>query len=440
MKTKAILSVCLSALFFVSTKAADLYVNNSGQSGTYTTIQTALNVASSGDRIFVSPYGVYTEDLTISKSITIASSLSGSNVVLNGDITFWPEANDKITIIGVNGVGCNLTNNTITATVNSKAIINFISCYFTSPVNLSHDAIIVNSSFSSFQNLTITYGNTIANQITGTLEYKDGPNTVLNDTNLVIANRIQNSVVFRNDDYYYRISNNKMASLSVYAAVFNSTTENFITNNWFAWARNSTTTGISFVYLNTTDNYSNVVVTGNVMHAINLRGGGYRYNRYLISFSSSAAMTVSSVNSPRVFYNLLLGSKATGDYDYLNLVTHSSVINSVSLTSGYNSLINSRSDLNGFLSGSTLFSFAYPTPDNKNAISNLHQIKDRNSPTTEFHDIDLTRGDIGPWGGPFTWDNYWYGSEESRVINLNLPSEIWPGQTVNLKAEAVHTN
>ena len=25
-------------------------------------------------------------------------------------------------------------------------------------------------------------------------------------------------------------------------------------------------------------------------------------------------------------------------------------------------------------------------------------------------------------------------------VDLNLPSEIWPGQTVNLKAEAVHTN
>ena len=70
--------------------------------------------------------------------------------------------------------------------------------------------------------------------------------------------------------------------------------------------------------------------------------------------------------------------------------------------------------------------------------------KDLGSPASNFTDLDLTRNDIGILGGSHSWLNYWYNDTVATgkaVIRwVDLPSEIWPGQTVNLKAEAVHTN
>jgi len=423
--------------------AADLYVNNSGQSGTYTSIQSALNVASSGDRIFVSPYGVYSENLTISKSITIAPSVSGSNIVLNGTITFWPEANDEINLIGVNGLGCALTTNTITATVNSKAIINVISCVFNTSVNLAHSAIIVNSSFSTFQNFNLTYGNTIGCTVIGTLTYNDGPNLVLNDTNLIVANKIESRLQYGNDDYFYRISNNKVRyGINISRAVYNSNIKNYITNNWINQDNNAQNSndGITFWFQNTSDNFSNVIVIGNVNHVINYASTSNQYGAQMFYFSGPTGTIVSSSNSPIMFYNLLLYSQVTGGGS-LSLIRQSSNVTG-SFTQGYNYAYNDGTDLNGYLTIGTngRFEFKHLGPNDKQKISLSNYFTDKNSPSTEYQDLDLSRGDLGVWGGPYSWDNYWYESGRSRILHINLPSEIWPGQTVNLKAEAVHTN
>ena len=422
--------------------AADLYVNNSGQSGTYTSIQTALNVASSGDRIFVSPYGVYSEDLTISKSITIAPSVSGSNIVLNGTITFWPEANDEINLIGVNGLGCALTTNTITATVNSKAIINVISCVFSTSMNLANSAIIVNSSFSTFQSFTLTYGNTIGCTVIGNLVYNDGPNLVLNDTNLIIANKIESRLIYQNDDYFYRISNNKVRyGININRAVYNSNIKNYITNNWINQDNNASgsSDGITFWFQNTSDNFSNVIVIGNVNHVIN-HVSTSSYTAHIFYFSGPTGTIVSSSNSPVMFYNLLLYSQVTGNGS-LNIIRQSSNVTG-SFTQGYNYAYNDGTDLNGYLTieNTGRFGFKHLGPDDKQKISLSNYFSDKNSPSTEYQDLDLSPGDLGVWGGPYSWDNYWYESGRSRILHIDLPSEIWPGQTVNLKAEAVHTN
>jgi hypothetical protein len=63
----------ISSLFFSLTlNAADLYVNNSGQAGTYTTVSAAVAAAAANDRIFVSPYANYIENIVITQNLTKA--------------------------------------------------------------------------------------------------------------------------------------------------------------------------------------------------------------------------------------------------------------------------------------------------------------------------------------------------------------------------------
>ena len=57
----------------------------------------------------------------------------------------------------------------------------------------------------------------------------------------------------------------------------------------------------------------------------------------------------------------------------------------------------------------------------------------------EYYDIDMTRNDMGTYGGPNSWDNFHNSANgKARIFNLDVPSEVWMGQTPNLKADAVH--
>lgn len=452
MKTKAILSVCLSVLFFVSTKAADLYVNNSGQSGTYTTIQTALNVASSGDRIFVSPYGVYSEDLTISKSVLITSTIANLNIVVNGNITFWPFANDVIELVGINAQGASLTSNTISATVNTKAKIILTNCQYSSDVSLNHDAIevyVLKSKISG--NLRLKYGKVVGNNIGGSLRISDGPNTLVGDTTLIVANDLTGYIEYGNNDNYYRISNNISSRIVINIPVYNTNIDCFITNNYTRsinqYNVGLSSSGITFAYRLASDNYSNVQVIGNIHHGYNTDGNPSGEDAYLVYYSVTASSSLTSLSSnitPLVFYNILLRQENNGSYNingglYYSPSSHSTRSNYnkniyISYSLGSWNLFNSS---NTAVSSTSKLSLALGAAD----FNNLSFIKDSNTPTTDYYDIDLTRGNIGPWGGPYSAENYWNsGVGNTRIIDLNIPSEIWPGQTVNLKAEAVHTN
>ena len=125
----------LSSLLFVTNYATDIYVNSSGQAGTYTTIAAAISAASAGDRIYISPYGLYVEDLTVAKSLTFASSVSGVNFNVLGSFAVTADAGMDVRIIG--GIFSSTLNATTnTATQNNMTDIYVIDSEFSS-INLN---------------------------------------------------------------------------------------------------------------------------------------------------------------------------------------------------------------------------------------------------------------------------------------------------------------
>ena len=89
--------------FFVSYNlyATDIYVNSSGQSGSYTTLAGALAAASNGDRILVSNVITLTENDTIDKSVTISSTSQGNFFEFIGDLYIKANSGLEIRIIGI---------------------------------------------------------------------------------------------------------------------------------------------------------------------------------------------------------------------------------------------------------------------------------------------------------------------------------------------------
>ena len=65
---------------------------------------------------------------------------------------------------------------------------------------------------------------------------------------------------------------------------------------------------------------------------------------------------------------------------------------------------------------------------------------DKGLPALQFYDIDMTRNDLGTFGGPKSIDNYRVsGTGNARIYDLDIPFEIWPGQTPQVNAKAAHT-
>ena len=65
---------------------------------------------------------------------------------------------------------------------------------------------------------------------------------------------------------------------------------------------------------------------------------------------------------------------------------------------------------------------------------------DKGSTALQYYDIDMTRNDLGTFGGPHSIDNYLeVGTGNARIYDLDMPFEIWSGQTPQVKAKAAHT-
>ena len=166
MKNYIILfKILLISLFTTySIKAADIIVNSSGISGTYTTISAAISAASSGDIIIVSAKSIpYIETLNIDKSLTIRPFAENTYIAYEGDINITVDAVSELTLIGFQS---NILNSSIAisnifsvfndTTRNSLTTINIIDSKF-NDVHLNQVKTSTYLSYSSFPDVYITH-------------------------------------------------------------------------------------------------------------------------------------------------------------------------------------------------------------------------------------------------------------------------------------------
>jgi hypothetical protein len=435
---KLLLTLALAVGAINSGFAADLYVNNSGQSGTYTTIQAAINAASTGDNIYVSPLNSYQESLSITKSIRIASSVSGSRIIVTQDIKISPLANILVELIGIEGTDVLLDTQTSTLGINSRGKAIITDCSF-HDVNLDTDYLtlwIVRCTLSG--TLTGRHGKVIGNTISEEIIIKDEPNIGIGDSIIIKANQVDKGISTATNDYSLIIQNNKTTFISVFNWLYGSQVNCLISNNTITATSIITSTQSGYYTYNDTDNkngyrihiaststnLSNVSITNNALicpKTVPTTGAGSNRYRYWYRFIGTSGSTV-TVN-PDVSYNL------DGQTQSSNTSYHIVYKGNSTYATGIYTLIEESNVVN---------------PLDETSVTNyLHAFKDLGSPSPKFQDIDLTRSGIGHLCGDNSWEMY-HGTNSvsgaAYIIGLDLPSEIWPGQTVDLKAEAVHTN
>ena len=181
--------------------------------------------------------------------------------------------------------------------------------------------------------------------------------------------------------------------------IFNNT---FVsTNSYVAYGNN--------LYFENNHDYSNVNVFNNYfVHNAIANYNSSTYNKHI------GGSSLSTNNQPMVLYNVFVSNYGTNGGVYWNT-----------------NLSNTNHNQAVTFTGNTYSSSTGKVTAGKGINEGNNGI--------EFYDIDMTRNDVGTYGGPYSWDNFHNtATGKARVYNLDVPFELWMGQTPSLKADAVH--
>jgi len=392
MKNLYLFLVCFYA---VNVQAIDIHVNNSGQANSYSSVSAALSASNNGDRIFISPYQIYVEDLIIDKSLTISSAVIGNDFEIGGKVTVNAFPNMDLRIVG--GVfSDSLVANTGTATLNNMADIYLVESFFNREIIFndyvkSHLLFLIGGS----SNIFIKHGEIIGCNISNrTINISDGPIYNIGDTIKIIGNRIK-AISYDNDDNYFNFYNN---------IISNGTGNYNCCNRAINIAK--------FIY---NQNFENLIIN-NEIKACSSFGSSSWY------CSTSGIVTIVSQNAD-------------------NIILKNNIIRPASFSNNFNGL--EFDDQNQFSKPKSFFNFYNGSFDAELVIGNQYGLpnSDEGDPSIEYYDLDLTRNDIGPYGGPYSLENFFptdSANGRARIYNLNIPSEIWSGN-ISVQSKGVHT-
>ena len=409
--------------------ASILLVKEYGVNNTYTGIQVALNAAANNDTIVVydKPSGQnWIENITIDKNIWLMHPVDTVRFKLFGSITIVPKAGMDLYLVGYD-----LQNNQIvttttgaTATATNRAKITVSNCQNITDINLNQDwidaRIFYNTNNITGQ-VTFRHGFAIGNVSTTNGIYVEQESTTFsqNDSVLIIGNKVR-----------WCYFSSKEAGLIANNYFLN---DNFSVNSW--WSPGVCALGIGYhnpnanailgIYNNTiinagasgngsvrmalavnnNFNNANIKIVNNIIYSGHQSGGTAAYALWYLNTSGTPFISHNSI-----FYYASVGGGGTTNYSTNNELNYM----------GYN--------FNGYGSIDTW----------GRASSGNTLLIDKGNYLGEYYDINLTRNDIGTYGGPYSIDNYINTSNsKAGVLYINMPHTLTNiNQLINVKASA----
>ena len=477
---KKAFSLFAFALFTCTIFSQDLIVNGSGLPNTYGTISSAVEAASPGDQILVSnqsfPY--FEDTLFINKDVTIMPFSDVAYINFTGDIKIELDDISNVTLIGFDSKDTEVHSVFNDTTRNSLSTINITDCNFHS-IDLLHPKTSLNLSYSRIWNgLWFSHGNIVANHL-----------------NRVHFGYIDFNMFDENKTYFYDQSNNYFNNGSSAptqceffeanknfgdVSTFSDTTyiiSNLFRSGWLSQSGNYNCSSrgnlallskdkpvhvfnndlqkISIYNMCGPENGRNKIINnqlyenseGYIKHYV-LRCNDDEHNMKHINIDILNNSTEDS-NSAYYFDNPYNYNYSAGSYN--ELFTTTGIL-------GYNTrdyyYFENHNSWGEYAQG---YQFNYNNPaENNNLVFLLGPEGGDNNPnpSPEFYNLDLTLNKIGYRGGSHAWSNYHNSSEpqcestgfgelqgsKARITFLNLPTQIFSTDQIQIKAKAVHGN
>lgn len=376
--------IAVAGLFTSMASAADMYVRDAGAGGAYSTISAAISAATNGDRIIIRPKAAglpYIESLTIDKSLTFVSEINFTKYVVQGFISITPSAGRTVTISNIS-----LTNNIILTgeTIGGRTTVNILNGVMTG-VNAQQPNGTLNMSGCVVSTIiSLSHGRMTGNRC---LQFDISGATVdsspaAEDIEIIanVATSTGSAIIIDQKNYNFKLLNNFLTSGCMHISAIKNASSNEVRNNVVnAGLSSAIIIDLSAGNIGLVSVLNNILTTSSTqsVYAEIANSGASLANVYAFYNMSASAFTT-------------IGATSTGS----NIGNASIFINTL-----------------GFgVSGA-----------NENA----------GSPEDDYADIDLTRNNIGNYGGSDSWENYWPTTVGNRpqINYLLTPRRIYTGTT-----------
>jgi len=423
-KIFTILTFLTATSIFATDRFVDPNLSSGNGTTLFTNITSAVAAAVNGDRIIVSSNTYNEATLTISKSLKIIPQTAGTSINFNANIIIAGFPGMKLEIIGFNlGIYSFSSNSISPGSFSNRAKVTIIGCLATN-VDFNNDYYEVNIINNTLNGgIAFKFGNIVSNNVTSLLlfdEVLDSQSTT--EKILITNNNISSILGLYNNNYRFIVANNLLKYISVKRWNSETTVTNKIINNEF--------------------------VDGAVFQ---ISWGGVPY--YNIVFSSN------KFNGTCSFFQGQNYGANTGNYGYYNTdYNYNWNFFSGAVYPNYDPATNTSAQsvyfpvptVSGFFEWSyNGFNINCPVPSAGQPLALtiiLGQANDINggNPNHNYYDIDLTINDRGRNGGPYSLVNYNPTSNPNNskafIFDLDMPTDLFPGQNIDIKAKGYHKN
>lgn len=415
----------------IQSYAIDRFVdpNLSSGNGTtlFTNITSAVAAAVNGDRIIVSSNTYNETTLTISKSLKIIPQTAGASINFNANIIIAGFPGMELEILGFNLGVYNITSNNIGSFANRISVnlinIQAANVYF----NIIYNKVNIISSVITDE-VIIRFGKIINSSCKSLYVYDEPESNLLEDKILIVANTITKVLNYHNGSHIFIIANNVLKDLFVTKWNQNTQLVNKIINNNFESSR---------------------------LHFATLQGNlsccnyyqQYPVQFYNFIFSSNSITGTIAFSGFQNFTNisryLTFDGVETRVRDIFLLTNPTSEWNNYLFSSTFSGFPNPNSQ--GFFNWSyNSISLPCNTPSGQQALNLTNSVNAGGNPGHDFYNIDLTINERGINGGPYSVLNYNPTSNPNNskafIFDLEMPTDLFPGQSVNIKADGYHKN
>ena len=394
---KKLLFILMAFMLTLQVSAGVLLVKEYGVNGTYSTIQSAINATVEGDTVLVfpKPSGIAWSEgtLYLVHQIILLDSDGSCFNQNNGHLSIEIADGREYNFMGWCWSGRNLYTSG-SASQTNKCIITITDCQF-SIIDLRADGIDARVMNNYINYLYVDYGVIIANDVDYIRVNHEFTNNST-DSILIIGN---DGCDIEIETYHYVwLYNNYIRerdadyALKIHDMNSGGDNYNIIANNTFYYDYSQ---GVAVEYhTNTkiTNNYFYLTISNGNTWALTAAGGygGTPFVSYNYANYNTNNANHNRTNIPMGLEYNCFGSCQSGNYS-----------------------LGSRGKVN--------------TPNTGNYLG-------------EYNDIDLTRNDVGTYGGPHSIDNFWDqpnpNNSKARINFLNLPHFFTTPGTIDLKGGA----
>lgn len=406
-----LLTVIVSLQSFAIDRFVDPGLANGNGTTLFNTIASAVAASVNGDRILIVAGNYNEPTLTLNKSLVVIPQVVGTNVTINFHVNITGFAGMKLSILGFNFNGYNITATNDGGSQANRSKVSIIDCKNIANLSVNQNNYELNVAKCTITGTTtMRYGNFVVSK-TVDLNINDETSSNLTSSAILITNdTITGTLNYRNDDHRMRIYNNLITNLALWKWNNNSTITNSVLNNDFSDA------GFVFIPADGVPSYnidfSNNLFLGTVTFVwsdeqcgcwAGYYDGGQSCNNNCNWWPSSTTFSG--------FPNGGVGGFFKWTYNGIDLPV-------------------------GYAGGNSLVytEILGPTGTTVNAGNPIHS----------YYDVDLTVNDRGRTGGPYSILNYSPQFNPSNgkafVFDLEIPADLYPGQPIDIKAKGYHRN